>query len=60
MTTPPTDAEIARAQALGRLAARAGVPASRCPYTDPVLRLRYTLAYAGAAVPASNGQEARR
>lgn len=47
----PTDAEIARAQALGRLAARNGVPASECPYTDPVLRLRYTLAY-------SNGQPA--
>lgn len=44
-----TDADLARAQALGRLAARTCQPASACPYTDPVLRLRYTLAYATAA-----------
>jgi hypothetical protein len=45
-----SDQDIARAQALGRLAARARLPISKCPYprTARVLRMRYVLAYTGA------------
>lgn len=45
-----TDPDIARAQALGRLAAREGRPVSTCPYGDDqrALRMRWVLAYAGA------------
>lgn len=49
-----SDQDIARAQALGRAAARAGLPVTSCPYpwdgspADRVLRMRWALAYAGA------------
>jgi hypothetical protein len=46
-----TDQDIGRAQALGRLAGRAGSPVTSCPYnpvTDPVLAVRWVLAYTGA------------
>jgi hypothetical protein len=49
----PTDEEIARAQAFGRLAAREGKPVDTCPYTqdtpaDRVLAYRWVRAYTGA------------
>lgn len=50
MNTMPTDEEIARAQAFGRLAAREGKTVSTCPYTkdtpaDRVLAYRWVCAY---------------
>jgi len=46
----PTDAQIARAQALGRQAGRSSMPLTSCPYTkdQPVLRVRWGLAHADA------------
>jgi ribosome modulation factor len=47
-----TDAEIARAQALGRAAGAAGSRLDTCPYDahQAGLRARWGIAYAGAAV----------
>lgn len=57
-----TDAEIARAQALGRLAGREQASITTCPYprTDRVLRLRWVLAYARAGGRAGLEGRARR
>lgn len=54
MTATVTDAEIARAQALGRAAGAAGSRLSICPYdaTQPALRVRWGISYAGAALVA--------
>lgn len=54
---PPTDREIARAQALGRAAGAAGSNLSTCPYKAdrPALRIRWGIAYAGAHLVAFGG-----
>lgn len=48
--TMPTDADFARAEALGRAAARAGQPVDSCPYPPDarVLRMRWVLAFTRA------------
>lgn len=50
MTSMPSDREIARAQALGRLAGGAQAPIESCPYpaAQMVLRGRWILAYVSA------------
>jgi hypothetical protein len=53
MSQLPADEEIARAQALGRLAAREGASAATCPYgqdtpADRVLAYRWVRAYTAA------------
>lgn len=52
----PTDTDVARAEALGRLAARAGQQVTACPYPTGarVLRMRWVLAFTRAG----GGQDA--
>lgn len=56
-----SDAQIARAQALGRQAGKAGVRVDSCPYGpgEPVLRMRWLLAHAAEEPPAAAGAQGR-
>lgn len=57
----PTDREIARAEALGRLMAGRQMPIGRCPYDRDarVLRWRWVRAYVGAGGRAGVSRFAR-